>query len=148
MAAHVSDDPELPSAQSRSSGPGAVRLFAGMVIAPFAWALQVLVGYALAAHACYPVDVALAAPVWTNLRAMVGAASVVLWLVLIAGCAIAWGNWKATRPQANVSPGTAIQSGSGRPRFMALCGVIVSGLFAIVLLFTSVGILWVPSCGP
>lgn len=147
MAAHVSDDPEIPPTRSGKSAPGAVRLFAGIVIAPFAWALQMLVGYALAAHACYPVDVALAAPLWANLRAIVGGTSVVLWLVLIGGCAIAWGNWKATRPQANVSPGAAIQFGSGRPRFMALCGVTVSGLFAIVLLFTSVGILWVPSCG-
>jgi hypothetical protein len=61
---------------------------------------------------------------------------------------IAWTNWKATRPHSDASADKVIQPGDGRPRFMALCGVIVSGLFAVVLLFTSVGILWVPSCGP
>jgi hypothetical protein len=124
--------------------PGVARLFAGMVLAPLAWALEVLIGYSLAAHACYPTDVALAAPTWSNLRAVVEGVSIALWLLLFVGAAIAWSNWKATRPQSNVEPHRIVQSGDGRPRFMALC----SGLFAVVLLFTSVGILWVPSCGP
>jgi hypothetical protein len=128
--------------------PGVARLFAGMVLAPLAWALEILVGYALAAHACYPAVAALATPTWSGLRAVVDGVSIALWLLLFAGAAIAWSNWKATRPQSNVEPHRIIQSGDGRPRFMALCGVVVSGLFAVVLLFTSVGILWVPSCGP
>lgn len=129
-------------------GPGVVRLFAGMVVAPFAWALEVLIGYGLAAHACYPTDVALAAPTSPHLRAILGGVSAVLWALLLVGCAIAWANWKATRPQSNVGTHEIVRSGTGRPRFMALCGVAVSGLFAVVLLFTSVGVLWVPSCGP
>jgi hypothetical protein len=128
--------------------PGVARLFAGMVLAPLAWALEVLIGYSLAAQACYPTEVALAAPTWSNLRAVVEGVSIALWLLLFVGAAIAWSNWKATRPQSNVEPHRIVQSGDGRPRFMALCGVVVSGLFAVVLLFTSVGILWVPSCGP
>ncbi len=142
------NDPPLQQTKSDRSGPGVVRLFAGMVIAPFAWALQMLVSYALAAHACYPTEVALAAPLWPHLRIIVGGVSIVLWLVLLVGCAIAWANWKATRPHSDTAPGQIMQSGDGRPRFMALCGVVVSALFAIVLLFTSIGILWVPSCGP
>jgi hypothetical protein len=128
--------------------PGVARLFAGMVLAPLAWALEILIGYALAAHACYPTDVALAAPTWSSLRTIVEGVSAALWLLLFVGCVIAWTNWKATRPQSDAKADKVNQSGDGRPRFMALCGVIVSGLFAIVLLFTSVGILWVPSCGP
>lgn len=143
----MQNDPALNAPQTSQSAPGVVRLFAGMVIAPFAWALQVLVGYALAAHACYPTDVSLAVPVWPHLRTIIGGISILLWLVLAGGFAIAWANWRATRPQSNISPHRIIGTGIGRARFMALCGVIVSGLFAIVLLFTSVGILWVPSCG-
>jgi hypothetical protein len=128
--------------------PGVARLFAGMVLAPLAWALEVLTGYALAAHACYPTDRALAVPTWSNLRWIVDGVSVALWLLLFVGCAIAWANWKATRSASNVASHRIIQTGDGRPRFMGLCGVIVSGLFAVVMLFTSVGVLWVPSCGP
>ncbi len=142
----VQQQAQQPPADRRA--PGVARLFAGMVLAPLAWALEVLVGYSLAAHACYPTDVALATPTWSGLRTIVDGVSLALWLLLCAGGAIAWSNWKATRPQSNVDPHTIMQSGDGRPRFMALCGVIVSGLFAVVLLFTSIGILWVPSCGP
>lgn len=143
----MSNDPPLQQTKS-GAGPGVVRLFAGMVIAPLAWALQMLIGYGLAAHACYPREVALPAPLWPQLRVIVGGVSIGLWLLLLVGCAIAWANWKATRPHSDATPGAIIQSGDGRPRFMALCGVVVSALFAIVLLFTSIGILWVPSCGP
>ncbi|HET7838023.1 MAG TPA: hypothetical protein VFL43_19555 [Variovorax sp.] len=144
----MSDDPELNPSRDRRSGPGTLRLFAGLVVAPLAWALQMLIGYGLAAHACYPGDVALESPLWTDLRAIVGTLSAALWVLLLAGCAIAWWNWKTTRPHSDAGADKIIQSGAGRPRFMALCGVMVSGLFAIVLLFTSMGILWVPSCGP
>jgi hypothetical protein len=146
--ASLPDEPERPPSASTRREPGPVRLFAGIVIAPVAWALQVLTGYALAAHACYPADAALAAPLWPNLRAIVGAASAVLWLLLLAGCAIAWRNWKATRPPPEAGAQMAVEAAPGRRRFMALCGVMVSGLFAVVQLFTSAGILWVPSCGP
>jgi len=143
------DDDQAPQQQPADTrAPGVVKLFAGMVVAPLAWALEMLVGYTLAAHACYPADTALAAPTWTNLRAIVEGVSIALWLLLFVGVAIAWSNWKATRLQPGVDPRRMGQPGDGRPRFMALCGVIVSGLFAIVLLFTSVGILWVPTCGP
>lgn len=142
------NDSPLKETDSDHPGPGVVRLFAGMVIAPLAWALQVLIGYSVAAYACYPTDVALVEPLWPHLRLIVGSISVVLWIVLLVGCAIAWANWKATRPHSDVTPHRIMQSGDGRPRFMALCGVVVSGLFAVVLLFTSVGILWVPTCGP
>jgi hypothetical protein len=143
------DDEQAPEQQPADTrDPGVAKLFAGMVVAPLAWALEMLVGYTLAAHACYPADVALAAPTWANLRMTIEGVSIALWLLLFVGVAIAWSNWKATRRQSNVDPHRMVQSGDGRPRFMALCGVIVSGLFTIVLLFTSIGILWVPTCGP
>jgi hypothetical protein len=128
--------------------PGVVKLFAGMVLAPLAWALQVLVGYGLAAYACYPTDRALAKPLWPQLRGMLWGVSLLLWLLLLCGCAIAWSNWNATSVQSSLGADRVVQAGDGRRRFMALCGVIVSGLFAVVLLFTGIGILWVPSCGP
>jgi hypothetical protein len=90
----------------------------------------------------------LAAPAWSGMRCVVAGSSLALWALLLVGCAIAWANWRATRHTSNADSREIIQSGAGRTRFMALCGVLVSGLFAIGLVFTSVGIFWVPSCGP
>lgn len=141
------DESDLQTARSARREPGALRLFAGIVIAPLAWALQVLIGYGLAAHACYPADAPLSAPLWPGLRAIVGGSSILLWLLLLAGCAIAWRNWKATRPPPGAGTQMAVEAAPGRERFMALSGLMVSGLFAVVQLFTSAGIPWVPSCG-
>ncbi len=140
-------DREGQPPRARRDGPGIVSLYAGMVIAPLAWALQMLIGYGLSAHACYPTDIALSAPLWGDLRTILGAVSVGLWLLLAVGWFIAWRNWKATRVDSNADAQRIVQSGAGRARFMALCGLIVSSLFAVVQLFTSVGILWVPGCG-
>lgn len=140
-------DPERLAPPSSRTGPGVVSLFAGMVIAPLAWALQMLIGYALAAHACYPTDIALAAPLWPHLREIVGGVSVLLWLLLAVGFFIAWRNWQSTRARAVDGTERSVQSGDGRSRFMATCGLLVSALFAIVQLFTSMGILWIPACG-
>lgn len=140
-------DPEGPAPRSSRTGPGVVSLFAGMVIAPLAWALQLLIGYGLAAHACYPTDIALSAPLWPHLREIVGGISALLWLLLAVGFFIAWRNWQATRAHAGDGAERSGESGGARSRFMALCGLLVSALFAIVQLFTSMGILWIPACG-
>ena len=128
--------------------PHIVRLFAGMVVAPFAWAIQLLIAYALAAHACYPTDVALAAPVVPHLRRLVVGVTAATWILLVVGVAIAWSNWKSTHRQSSSGPHEIIQTGDGRARFMSLCGLLVSGVFAIALLFTTVGAFLVPDCGP
>ncbi|MEO8546407.1 MAG: hypothetical protein ABI434_22660 [Burkholderiaceae bacterium] len=140
-------DPEVPAPPMSRAGPGVVSLFAGMVMAPLAWALQMLIGYGLAAHACYPTDIALSAPLWPHLRAIVGTVSVLLWILLAVGFFIAWRNWQSTRAHAADWAEYSVQSGAGRSRFMATCGLWVSALFAIVQLFTSMGILWIPGCG-
>lgn len=148
MSPSMTSDPHDTDRQASQSGPSVLRLFAGMVIAPLAWALQVLIGYALAAHACYPSDTALSAPLWPHLREIVGGVSVLLWLLLAAGVSIAWTNWQATRGHAAIGANDSVPTGHARARFMALCGLLVSALFAVVQLFTSVGILWIPACGP
>ena len=81
----MADAPALRHERRQHGGPGIARLFAGMVIAPFAWALQMLIGYSTAAHACYPTDIALSAPLWSDLRTIVGITSVVLWMLLGVG---------------------------------------------------------------
>lgn len=128
--------------------PGIVRLYAGMTVAPLAWSLHILFGYTLAAHACFPADMALGRPLWPDLRSIVAIATGAAWLMLAAGCLIAWMNWRATHDASTAGPGRILQTGDGRPRFMALCGVLVSGVFAIALCFTSAGVFLIPDCGP
>lgn len=147
-------DRDAPSHKPEVVGPGpatepsVIRLFAGVMIAPLAWSLHLLVCYGLAAHACFPTDVALGQPVWTHLRSIVSAVTTMAWLVLASGVAVAWLNWNATGEQSNDRAETLLQSGDGRSRFIALCGLLVSGCFAVALCFTTAGVFMTPDCGP
>lgn len=145
--ARASSEPSVDDGKGRRS-PGIVRLYVGMTVAPLAWALHMLVSYSLAAHACFPTDAALGRPVWPDLRSFVVVATVGAWLMLWAGFLVAWLNWRATGRASSAGSGQILQTGSGRSRFMALCGLLVSGLFAVALCFTTAGVFVIPDCGP
>lgn len=132
----------------RNDEPGIFRLYVGMTVAPFAWAIQVLIGYSLAAYACYPKALALDRPLWPGLRTTVAIATAACWVLLAVGCVVAWHNWRATGFASDAPSQPVPRSGDGRARFMALAGLFVSVGFGIALLFTSIGIAWVPACGP
>lgn len=132
----------------RNDAPGIFRLYVGMTVAPFAWAIQILIGYSLAAYACYPKTFALGRPLWSDLRIGLAVATAACWVLLGVGCFVAWRNYRATASPADLSSHRTLQSGDGRARFMALAGLLVSGGFGIALLFTSIGLVWVPACGP
>lgn len=108
--------------------------------APVAWLLQLIVGYALSAHACYPLDVPLVAPVWPRLWWwLIG---IDMGAVVIAGAALftAWGchvAWRGVEPR---SPGEL------RNRFIAHWSVLTSALFSIAVVFTIVMLFIQPVC--
>lgn len=130
-----------------SSNPPAytrVRVGTGLVFAvfgaPVAWLLQLIVGYALASHACYPLDVPLMAPVWGGLWwVLIG---VDLAAVLVAGAsllsAMRWRRvWRDADPH---------DLAAQRNRFIANWSLLVSALFSIAVVFTIVMLFIEPVC--
>ena len=108
--------------------------------APVAWLLQLIVGYALSAHACYPLDMPLVTPVWPRLWWwLIG---IDLAAVLIAGGALltAWRSHVAWRGVDPRSPGEL------RNRFIAHWSVLTSALFSIAVVFTIVMLFIQPVC--
>jgi len=130
-----------------SSNPPAytrVRVGAGLVFAvfgaPAAWLLQLIIGYALASHACYPLDVPLMAPVWGGLWwVLIG---VDLAAVLIAGAALLSAmRWRRVWRDADPHDLAA-----QRKRFIANWSLLVSALFSIAVVFTIVMLFIEPVC--
>lgn len=115
--------------------------------APLAWSVQIALGYGAAAYACYPHRMALARPVLPHLHlllALLNAATI----AVAALCALlAWRDWRHTRTELPGGHRHLLETGEGRSRFMALCGVISSLLFLGALLLTASVLLLVPSCG-
>lgn len=119
----------------------------GIVGAPLAWNLQLLVNATLVSHGCYPHDVPLASPIWSDLHAVTTAVDVVAVVGCIAAGIAAWLSWRRSR---NEKPGTArhlIGSGDGRTRFMAMSGMMTSALFLLVTVISAFTLAAVPACG-
>lgn len=108
--------------------------------APAAWAVQLVVNYALSAHACYPINVPLVTPVWGP-----------LWFILIgvdmAAIIVAGGAFFIALAQrrrwADASP---THVGERRNRFLAWWAVLISGLFSIAVIFAIVMLFILPVC--
>ena len=114
------------------------RLWAGVVLAPVAWALAELLGYILVARACdRGTRSAMAHAGLTQDVVAIG-----LGIIAVAGLAIAVGNWRRVRDSSAAGEQTA----SGRARFMALGGVVTSALFVLGILFFALAPLFLNAC--
>lgn len=108
--------------------------------APLAWMLQLCFGYALSAHACFPIDVPLVTPVWPWLWwVLVG---IDMLAIVIAGASLftAWSchvAWRGVDPRS---------VGERRNRFIAQWSVLTSLLFSIAVMFTIVMVFIEPVC--
>jgi len=108
--------------------------------APAAWAAQLIAGYALAAHACFPLAVPLVRPLWGGLWWMLIGIDVVAMLVAGSGLVLAFRYW---RIWWDADPADL---GGRRNRFIANWAALISVLFSIALLFTIVMLFIEPVC--
>ncbi len=106
-------------------------LWFAIVGAPLAWVMQLTVNSVLAGNACYPHDVPLAQPAWPDLLWLSGAVEVVALLVCVAAGATAWRNWRRSSAEVPGGARELVASGDGRTRFMAMVGMLCSGLFLV-----------------
>jgi hypothetical protein len=122
---------------------GLAALLFGIAAAPAAWNAQLLFSVALSGHACYPRNKLLAAPLWSGLWSILLAISV----LAIVGGLVAWRSWRRTRKERPGSAHHLLESGDGRTRFMAMCGILTSVLFLVALVFGTAALFLVPLCG-
>jgi hypothetical protein len=125
---------------------GLAALFFGLAAAPTAWNAQLLISVALSAHACYPRDVPLALPIWSNLWWILLAIGLAGVVVAIVGGLVSFRNWRLTFDEAAGSAHHLLDRGEGRTRFIAMFGILTSFLFALGLLFATAAVFLVPLC--
>ena len=129
-----------PNAPADARLPVGFALNYAVFAAPLAWMAQLVCNYALAAHACFPHDIPLQAPVWGGLFwILVG---IDLFAIAIAGLAVftAFGQWVAWR-------GADLRHvGQRRNRYIAQWAILTSVLFTIAILFTIVMVFIEPVC--
>ena len=130
----------------RHNVPLAVLVF-GLAAAPLAWLAQTSFNYLVASRACYPFDARKLQVVVDGLWPVSVIATVVALVIGIVAAIVSWRAWRATHEEHHGGGHQAIEVAEGRTRFLALCGVMISGLFVAAVVFNAVGLFVVPPCG-
>jgi hypothetical protein len=104
---------------------GGLRLWYGTLIGAFAWKLQLVVNYAVVPYAC-----------WHRAEWINHVASFAMGALALTGCWVSWRSWQRTGGGWETDVGGPV----GRARFMALCGIALSALFAFHILGQ-----WIPN---
>jgi len=128
-----------------------VGLWFGLFGAFAAWSTQAVVDYSIASFICFegsiPSMQAPPASAWWTLIAVSGLAI----LISVAAVLVAYHSWRSSchEAHANVYKDRSrelLEIGEGRTRFMAMAGLITSGLLLIVTLFNSLALFLTPLC--
>jgi heme/copper-type cytochrome/quinol oxidase subunit 2 len=134
-----------PAPASHRVGPAA--LWFGLFGAAVAWSIQELAGYAAIAHACYPSwqprFIPAVSGVWTTTLIV----SLLMVTLGITAGLTAYRSWRHTRRERSDEEQRQLEVGEDRARFMAISGIIVSGILLFNLLMNAVVLFLVPPCG-
>ncbi len=131
-----------PSHYRRVSLALAYALFA----APAIWLLMWSVGYGVASEACYPGDSPLLRPAFGPVNVIGLGLLLVTVAVSLGGVVTGWRIWRRTREEHRGNHEHLMEIGEGRTRFLALCGLLASGLFALATVFELWALLILPPC--
>jgi hypothetical protein len=139
--------------------PG-LKLLAAIFGAPLAWMAQMSLSEPLAAQVCFPGSRPLTVPAWPSLQMALLAISGACLLAALASALAAWSVWRSTRGEVadgddigrddgdgkGLAMGKTADSGVGRTGFLAVLGLMSSGLFVSAVLFTALAALLVAPC--
>ncbi len=122
---------------------GLLPLWFGLLGGHIAWSLQLLVGYYLVSLAC--------AGGFAGAQVLgVGAFDLLIWLLTLVAAlvalgagVIAWKSWRRTGVGGHLETGGP----AGRSGFMALAGVLLDGLFVLIILTGGIALLGLEPCG-
>lgn len=117
-----------------------------LALPPIVWFIQLSIDEIVSSQACYPDGTPLLQPQIAAFPVMI-TADVVLLIVAAIGILVGWRNWRRTADEKPGGGSHLIESGSGRTRFMAMSGVLTSGLVFIAGLYALLAHLSVAWCG-
>lgn len=136
--------PLANAGSSANSGVSRVALWFGLFGAPALWSVQVMSGFAITAHGCFPRALPLASPT-LDVRAFALLITIVAALGAIAAGLTAHASWRRVTHEC-VSSHATLDAEAERTRFMAFSGILVSVLFLLAIALSFVSISMVPAC--
>lgn len=117
-----------------------------LALPPAVWFLQLTLANVLTSQACFPADMPLQQPRMNVVPWVVGCDLVVL-VAALAGGFVGWRNWQRTAGEKPGGGHHLLESGDGRTRFMAMSGMLTSGIVLVASIYALLSHLTVPWCG-
>ena len=105
--------------KTTESGPSLASLFTGVLISPVTWAIQMQLNYTLVRRGC--ID---------SSSLALSLVSVVSLVITVIGAAISWHNLQQSKQELPTEAGGL----RNRSQFMAILGLMMNGLFFLVIL--------------
>jgi hypothetical protein len=139
-------DLSLESPAPRRNRVSMIRTGLGLFGAPVAWLAQFSLSEPLAAHACYPSQTPLSAPIWEGLPVILAAISIACFATALLSGFIAWTSWRQFERKPDGDEGKIIEAGEGRYRFLLKLSLMSSFIFIVAILFNICAVLLVPPC--
>jgi hypothetical protein len=121
-------------------------LWFGLFAAPVVWSLQMLVLYPVVTHGCFPRDHPLSLP-GSSTDPIVLLVSIAALVVAAAAGLVALRSWRVAREEHSPGEVHLLETGEGRSRFMALGGMLLSGLFFFGIVLNGLPFLLLGPCG-
>jgi hypothetical protein len=123
--------PQTDPAPDDSSSRRDVALWVGVLAPPLAWLFMLQANYSVVTTDCQSTR------------------PVLLWLLMLASLVLlgvgTWASWRSLKALRG-EPASLESQGAGRARFMALFGLMESGLFALIILATSISTFILDPC--
>ena len=160
MSQHILETPLPRNGGETHPAPSRARvslaaLWFGLVAAPAAWSVQTLVNLPVASHGCFPQLYRLSSASSYSIQGIAFIVSIAAVAVCIAALVVASRSWRRTRAEQHPSSGSAsghsaevsaLETGEGRTRFMAMAGALTSLTFTLVSLVHLVTVFLVGPC--
>jgi hypothetical protein len=139
-------DPSLEPPAPHPAQLSTIRIGVGLFGAPAAWLVQFFLSEPLAAHACYPNQAPLSAPIWDGLPAMLIAISIAcLGAALLSGF-VAWSSWRQLEAEPAGEERRAMESYGSRDRFLINLSLMSSFIFNVAVIFNIFAVFLVSPC--
>lgn len=121
-------------------------LLTSLLLAPFVWAIQILCSYGLTSMSCFPRHTPLGGTQVRGMSVIVEIGSVVALCLAAVAIWAAVTAWRRTRGERSGDGHEALDAGEGRTRFLALCGIIITGLFTAAIVWEAIVAIFLPHC--
>jgi Na+/melibiose symporter-like transporter len=142
-----SDDHPAPGRHRVSS----TQLWFGLLGAPLAWSLQAVAAAAINSASCImprdqnaPEGIQAGSAAWMGILVL----SVLMLALAVVAFFTAWRSWSAVHAHETGEEDELLETGEGRTRFMAMAGMLLGGIFILLIVMNFVTLFIMPQCRP